>query len=252
MKRKEKLIESRHPALILTFGILCCFELCIVIPALQLHIITDSAKDANEGALTLFFVILEAFHEALVLFLACILLGRVWLLYFEYKFKLAKVNQIWRTKINSKDHNFWLNNKNAVGSSKTVLIIVVSFNLIVFLSYSALILITNNSYNGHLSVVTGRFVILVTILPMIIMFRKIRRIFDKNLIKLEMKRLVLISVIYLVLSTVNGVMFHMHYSHYFVSVAYLIQMLFLIATTVVQVCELCVCTCLRVSAFLGN
>ena len=231
-KRHLRLIESRHPLLILTFSILCIFELLIIIPFLQLCITNKCTLKYST-----IIIYVSIFHETLLIFLVFILLSRLWLLYFNYKFQLASLNQIWRKTINPNDKNFYLNYKKIFGNSKYILLIIIMFTLCIFILFESLFFFTNTVNSSRIDIITHGLILLCCIIAIIMMKTKVNKIFDKFFIKTEMKRLLMFLIIYSILNVIDQILklFFIKFDQELDSIQYLLQIIFFTIMVIVQV-----------------
>eukprot|EP01083_Nonionella_stella_P292042 993490_1 len=109
--RHEIFLSSRYPQLIIVYCLISLITSIIVLP-LVFHY---EIKEQREYGYYM-EIISEFFEEAFFMILLSIIIGRSYLLYFDYNFAQATVDQNWRGKIVSNEQNFWLKYRNSYGN----------------------------------------------------------------------------------------------------------------------------------------
>ena len=239
------------------------FELIAMIPILQISTLNlvYSKTLYNDS---IFVVTVEILHDTIMICSVCLLLAKMYLLYFDYKFNVASANQIWRLHIEPNETNFYINNKKIFGNQKYILIIVAVFTFLILIIYSITNYIvfaeySNNntqSLNTSLTlidrIIAESVVSLFALVAILAMFSKIKQIFDKFKIRDEIGLLIKFLAVYLVLQLGTEITVQINLSqssvnitnfYYLESLGYLLESFYFAATSFVQVCVcLLVCT----------
>eukprot|EP01084_Bolivina_argentea_P268008 455108_1 len=121
--RHEIFLSSRYPQLIIVYCLISLITSIIVLP-LVFHYEIKEQRDYGYYM----EIISEFFEEALFMILLSIIVGRSYLLYFDYNFAQATVDQNWRGKIVSNEQNFWLKYRNSYGNIRFVIHFLFAIN----------------------------------------------------------------------------------------------------------------------------
>lgn len=182
---------------------------------------------------------LEILSEISMIASICIILCRLWILYFDHRFSLANVDKIWQQSINisATDKNFWLNNRKTVGNVKYIISKILSTFLLSLSVFYALLTVivwiatghvtshnhTNEKHHdnefANLAVIIIRMLallvmIILCIISIVVMFFKANTILDHFKIKQELTYLLCILSVYTVMILVYDlVCFQYNFTH---------------------------------------
>eukprot|EP01083_Nonionella_stella_P034187 93614_1 len=117
--QKERFLSSRRPNLIIVY---CSISLSISILFTPILFYAEALAPAGETKEWMEFTI-EFIAELLTIILLTIVLLRTWLLFFDYNFVTATIDQNWRGIINPNEHNFWLTSRKTWGNTRYIVMI---------------------------------------------------------------------------------------------------------------------------------
>eukprot|EP01084_Bolivina_argentea_P217191 368825_1 len=100
--QKERFLSSRRPNLIIVY---CSISLFISILCTPILFYAEALAPHSDTKEWLEFSV-EFVAELLTIILLTIVLLRTWLLFFDYNFATAVIDQDWRGIINPNEHNF--------------------------------------------------------------------------------------------------------------------------------------------------
>eukprot|EP01084_Bolivina_argentea_P236129 397130_1 len=143
--RHETFLSSRYPQLIIVYCLISLITSIIVLP-LVFHY---EIKEQREYGYYM-EIICEFFEEAFFMILLSIIVGRSYLLYFDYNFAQATVDQNWRDKIISNEQNIWLKYRNSYGNIKFVIRFIFAINGIFLIGLCCVTVVVVSEHNVSL------------------------------------------------------------------------------------------------------
>eukprot|EP01083_Nonionella_stella_P053585 141702_1 len=139
--QKERFLSSRRPRLIIVY---CSISLSISIVCTPLLFYSEALAPASEVTEWMEYAI-EFIEEMLIIVLLSIVLLRTWLLFFDYNFVTATIDQNWRGIINPNEHTFWLDSRKTWGNTRYVVIVSSIIDTFFFLGLIAVAIVIASS-----------------------------------------------------------------------------------------------------------
>eukprot|EP01083_Nonionella_stella_P172356 591290_1 len=135
--QKERFLSSRRPNLIIVY---CSISLSISILFTPILFYAEALAPAGETKEWMEFTI-EFIAELLTIILLTIVLLRTWLLFFDYNFATAVIDQDWRGIINPNEHNFWLTSRKTYGTTRYMIMVCIFIDTVFVLGLIAIAIV---------------------------------------------------------------------------------------------------------------
>ena len=198
----EKFIETRIPSLIITYCIIALISSLFTLPYIsfahtlytQHNINKESSikwlsemSNIHKSNIIRSKWVFEFIHELSTCFLLILIAIRSWCLYYDYRCAIARIDKLWRLRINPQEKNIWLHYKPYLGNPKFLfpgIALIFSFILILFIIFH--IMIQNFTLNAFMA---DFFVAIPICIFILFLCYKIRSTQDPHMIKKELQRL---------------------------------------------------------------